>query len=76
MQGLGKAQRKKIKKEMSKTFRNMLQSGVVLYMEDHVCKPNEISNLMYESGGYMADYIIDESGRLCEVHFDKVTQAP
>lgn len=73
---MDKAQRKKIKKEMKKNFRDMLQSGVVLYMEDRICKPNEISNLMYESGGYMADYVIDEGGRLCEVRFDKVTQAP
>lgn len=50
----------------------MTQNGVLLYMEDHVCGPGELSNLVCESGGYMADYVIDDGGRLREVRFDRV----
>lgn len=69
---MGKTQAEKTKKKIIKYFRNMIQNGVLLYMEDHVCGPGELSNLVCESGGYMADYVIDDGGRLREVRFDRV----
>lgn len=52
---------------------DMMKCGVLFYKDDHLCMPGEIANLVCESGGYMADYVIGRDGDLCEVRFDKVS---
>lgn len=72
---LGNTEAKRLKKEVAESFRNLMQSGVLLYLEDRFCEPDELSNLVCESTGYMADYVIDETGKLSEVRFDKVCES-
>ena len=53
-------------------FHEMMQQGVLIYRENHLCLPGEITNLVRERECYMADYVINDAGRLCEVRLDKL----
>lgn len=53
-------------------FHEMMQQGVLIYRENHLCMPGEITNLVRERENYMADYVINDAGRLCEIHLDKL----
>ena len=53
-------------------FHEMMQQGVLIYKENHLCMPAELNNLMRERENYMADYVINDTGRLCEIHLDKL----
>ena len=53
-------------------FYEMMQQGVLIYKENHLCMPGELNNLIRERENYMADYIINDTGRLCEIHLDKL----
>lgn len=55
-------------------FHEMMQQGVLIYKEEQLCMPREIINLVRERENYMADYVINDAGRLCEIHFDKLSR--
>ena len=47
--------------------------GAVLYINDEVALPETIARMcMEESAVYMPDYVMDQSGSLVEIRFDKV----
>ena len=50
----------------------MMKQGVLIYKENHLCMPGELNNLVREQENYMADYVINDTGRLCEIHLDKL----
>ena len=53
-------------------FYEMMQQGVLINREKHLCMPKEVTNLVRERECYMADYVINDAGRLCEVHLNKL----
>lgn len=53
-------------------FHEMMEQGVLIYKENHLCMPEELNNLIRERENYMADYVINDAGRLCEIHLDKL----
>ena len=57
---------------MNHNFYEMMQQGVLIYKENHLCMPAELTNLVRERESYMADYVINDAGRLCEIHLDKL----
>ena len=71
---MGSKDAKQSGEDTARSFYDLMQSGVLFYRDNHLCMPGEITNLVCESGGYMADYVIDEDGRLCEVRFDRVSE--
>ncbi|WP_194611734.1 hypothetical protein [Clostridium vitabionis] len=48
--------------------------GIVIRIDGQVCQPRDYSRLFVREGRsfYMGDYIGDEDGKLCEIHFDRV----
>lgn len=56
--------------ELSKAVNN----GATLYIDDKVAGPETIADCcMEEKAVYMPDYVLDESGNVKEIRFDKVT---
>ncbi len=48
-------------------------AGTVLYINDKVAEPKVIAECCMEDAAvYMPDYVVDESGVLREIRFDKV----
>ena len=62
--------------DVVRNFYDMMQSGVLIYKDNHLCLPGEIASLICESRGYMADYVIGTDGRVSEIRFDRVTDRP
>lgn len=53
----------------------MKQSGVELFMDGHAVLPSEaVARTVRENSPYMADYVLDESGAVEQVRFDRVTR--
>mgnify|MGYP003296630187 FL=1 len=47
--------------------------GATLYINDEIAPPEKIAELcMEETAVYMPDYVVDKSGILIEIRFDKV----
>lgn len=56
--------------ELSKAAKN----GATLYINDQIAEPETIAKCcMEDKVVYMPDYVVDESGTLIEIRFDKVT---
>lgn len=52
----------------------MHQNGIALFLEGELSTPVEIAGrCVQEDSCYMADYVIDDSGYLTEVRYDKVS---
>ncbi len=47
------------------------QKTVRLYVDGKPCSMEEAKRLC-ESQSYMADYVVDDMGYLCEIRYDKV----
>lgn len=69
---------KKRREEQQKVFIDGLERyrkrGIRILIDGRVCQPSEYSRLFIREGRafYMGDYISDESGKLREIHFDRV----
>ena len=69
-------------KEMEAARKNMLQRleqlrqrGVGLYLDGKAVLPVEaVAKAVRENSPYMADYVLDASGSIEQVRFDKVTR--
>ena len=70
---MGSEYAKQSDEDAARKYYDMMQCGVLFYRDDHLCMPGEIADLVCESGGYMADYVIGKDGKLCEIRFDKVS---
>lgn len=70
---MNKTDRKKAQKKIESDLRQSLKQGALLYMDGKLAAPSQISDsLVQESGSYMADYILDDAGRICEIHYDRI----
>lgn len=50
------------------------QKGIALYLNGCSATPDEIANCcVNEDTVYMPDYVIDETGMLREIRYDKIT---
>ena len=53
----------------------MSQSGVKIFVDGQAVLPVEaVSKAVHENSPYMADYVLDASGMIEQVRFDKVTR--
>ena len=51
-----------------------VKEGATLYINDQIAEPETIAECcMEEKTVYMPDYVLDESGAIKEIRFDKVT---
>lgn len=58
---------------METDLRRSLKHGALLYMDGRLAAPSQISDsLVRESGSYMADYIMDDAGRIREIRYDRI----
>ena len=49
--------------------------GATLYINDEVAPPETIAKIcMEETAVYMPDYVVDKTGALVEIRFDKVKE--
>lgn len=65
-----KKTQKKIKTDLCRT----LKQGTLLYMDGRLATPSQISAAMVkEQCGYMADYVADENGNICEIRYDRIS---
>ncbi len=57
-----------------KKLENISKSGVCLFLEGEPATPKQIAErCVCEESVYMADYVIDETGALKELRYDRVT---
>lgn len=72
--GGGKRVYEESEQEMTEKLRQVEKSGVSLFLEGRPAAPEDIAyKCVREETVYMADYILDESGILKELRYDKVT---
>ncbi len=70
---MNRTDRKKAQKKIRSDLRQSLKQGALLYMDGKLAAPSQISDsIVRENGGYMADYVMDEDGRICEIHYDRI----
>lgn len=51
-----------------------VNKGATLYINDEAAEPETIAEYcMEETAVYMPDYVLDESGSIKEIRFDKIT---
>jgi hypothetical protein len=63
------------KKDMLLQLEQMRRSGVELFVDGRAVLPIEVvAKAVRENSPYMADYVLDPSGAICQVRFDKVTR--
>lgn len=68
--------KKKTQKKIKTDLCRNLKQGALLYMDGQLAAPSKISAVMLREGaGYMADYVTDDKGNLCEIHYDKIVQS-
>lgn len=61
--------------EIRETLRRAKNSGVSLFLEGKPATPEVIAGrCVCEEAIYMADYVLDASGTLKELRYDKVTE--
>ena len=59
---------------LKKKLENISRSGVSLFLEGEPATPDEIvGRFVCEEAVYMADYVMDETGALKELRYDRVT---
>ncbi len=64
---------KKAQKKLKADLCQSLKQGTLLYMDGNLAAPSRISDrMMREEGGYMADYVTDDQGRIREIHYNKI----
>lgn len=53
---------------------NFTKEGTTLYLDGKPASPLQVAGCCVNSGSlYMPDYILDESGKLLEVRYDKIS---
>ncbi|MCI9141919.1 MAG: hypothetical protein HFH87_04755 [Lachnospiraceae bacterium] len=63
------------KKDMLLQLEQMRRSGVELFVDGRAVLPIEVvAKAVRENSPYMADYVLDASGTIEQVRFDKVTR--
>lgn len=62
------------KASFEKQLAEVSKQGVALYLDGHVSTPEEIARTyaINEDLVYMPDYVVDETGTLREVRYDKI----
>ncbi len=67
-------QMKDAREDMLLRLEQMSQRGVKLFVDGENVLPAEaVSRAVRENSPYMADYVLDESGAIRQVRFDRVT---
>lgn len=63
------------RKQMLARLEQLRENGVELYVDGREALPDEaVSKAVRENSPYMADYVLDASGTIEQVRFDKVTR--
>lgn len=63
------------KKDMLSQLEQMRRKGVELFVDGRAVLPIEaVAKAVRENSPYMADYVLDDSGIIEQVRFDKVTR--
>lgn len=71
----GKEDMEDARARMLLCLEQMTQSGVELFVDGQAVLPVEaVSKAVHENSPYMADYVLDASGMIEQVRFDKVTR--
>lgn len=66
--------KKKAQKKMKTDLCHTLKQGTLLYMDGKLATPSQISAAMVkEQCGYMADYVADDDGNICEIRYDRIS---
>lgn len=61
------------RREMQALWNRMQDCGVKLYVDGKAVSPAEAAaRTVREDSPYMADYVLEENGRVSQVHFNKV----
>lgn len=64
-----------VREHMLLRLEQMRKSGVELFVDGRQVLPSEaVSKAVRENSPYMADYVLDASGVIEQVRFDKVTR--
>ena len=64
-----------VRERMLVCLEQMRQNGVELFVDGRAVLPTEaVSKAVRENSPYMADYVLDASGIIEQVRFDKVTR--
>lgn len=64
-----------VREHMLARLEQMRRSGVELFVDGQEALPGEvISKAVQENSQYMADYVLDDSGIIEQVRFDRVTR--
>ncbi len=64
-----------LRSKVRSDLEEMCQRGVGLFVDNRAARPEEAAAAaVREDSPYMADYVLDETGSVAEVHFDRVTQ--
>lgn len=62
-------------RKLRENLENMHKSGIALFLEGEPSTPIEIAGrCVGEESVYMADYVLDDSGILTELRYDKITE--
>jgi len=72
---ISKEEMEAAREHMLLCLEQMSQSGVKLFVDGQAVLPVEaVSKAVHENSPYMADYVLDASGMIEQVRFDKVTR--
>ena len=66
----------KLRKKLELLFvlNGYVNEGIGLYVEDEPSTPqNVVERVMESSCSYMADFVKDDRGKLCEIRYDMVS---
>lgn len=64
----------KSERELKERLKQIRRSGVSLFMQGEPATPAEIARrCVCEAEIYMADYVLDDTGSLKELRYDRVT---
>ncbi|MCI9438000.1 MAG: hypothetical protein HFH85_12665 [Lachnospiraceae bacterium] len=64
-----------VREHMLLRLEQMRQNGVELFVDGRAVLPAEaVTKAVRENSPYMADYVLDASGSIEQVRFDKVTR--
>lgn len=59
---------------LKEKLENVRKSGVRLFLEGKPASPEDIADkCVCENAIYMADYVLDDEGRLKELRYDRIT---
>lgn len=64
-----------VKRRMLLRLEQMRQNGVELFVDGRAALPGEaVSKAVRENSPYMADYVLDATGAIEQIRFDRVTR--